>query len=166
MSDLRRQKRKAVRESKKNLTSTKIEDNLAIALDAYLKDEIYFKKQIELCDELELEYPKNAKTGYELPLFNKNPITNEIEIHVKSAELFTAYQVSESLINSMLGMDDKSDEYNFLIIFLKAMDKDPAFAKYLHDLAKIGEEKQKEFIQMLVDNIEEIKEKINKIFAE
>jgi hypothetical protein len=168
MSDLRRQKRKAIRESKKNLTTTKIEDDLAIALDAYLKDEVYFKKQIELCDELELEYPKNAKNGYELPLFNKNPITNEIEIHIKSTELFTSYQVSYALIqvlNTLTenGVSSDTTDYNIILSFLHAINKDVEFAKYLYDLIKIGDEKGKLIDAIIRDNYKELYDKISVI---
>jgi hypothetical protein len=166
MSELRRQKRRAIRESKRNLTTTKIDNGLAILLDAYLKDKNYFKKQVELCKKLNLEYPKNAKTGYELPLFNKNPITNEIEIHAKSAELFTAYQLIQKLADSTVGMDDEDDEYRTILMFISAIDLDVSFAIYLYDLMRIGEEKQKPFTNIIMDNNEEINKKISKIFAD
>lgn len=166
MSDLRRQKRKAIREGRKNLTDTKIEDNLAAALDGYLKSPRYFEKQLDLCYKLKLDYPPKAKSGYELPLFNKNPITNEIEIHAKSAELFAAYQLTELLVDSTIGMDDESSDYLSIAMFLGVIDLSPEFAVYLHDLLKIGEEKGKNLGNVIVDNIEEINEKITKIVAQ
>jgi len=166
MSDLRRQKRKAIRESKKNLTTTKIDDNLAIILDAYLMDERYFQKQLDLCYELKMDYPPKAKSGYELPLFNKNPITNEIEIHNKSAELFIAYQVTQQLAESAIGLDDESDDYKSILLFLTAIDRDPLFATYIYNLMQIGDEKGKEFSEVINDNQEEIIKKFNTIFVD
>ena len=152
MSDQRRQKRKAVRESKKNLTGTKIDDNLAMVLDRYLTDEEYFEKQLDLCYELKLDYPKKAKSGYELPLFNKNPITNEIEIHDKSYDLFAAFQVREALIMSMIGLDSDDIGFMYLAAFLQVMDEDPEFTKYLIELVRVATEKGKPIDQALMDD--------------
>jgi len=161
MSDFRRQKRKAIRESKDNFTNTKIEDNLAVALDGYLRDDKYFKKQLDICFELKMDYPKDAKTGYELPLFNKNPITNEIEIHAKSADLFTAYQLTQRLADSTVGLDDKSKEYESILVYLFAIDTDPLFATYLHELMQVGKEKNKDFSEVVADNLEDISKRID-----
>jgi len=165
MSEFRRQKRRAIREGKKNLTTTKIDDNLAAALDGYLTNKHWFLKQLDLCDELGLEFPKKAKTGYELPLFNKNPLTNEIEIHAKSAELFTAYQLTIFLADGAVGLDDESEEYLLLAVFLGAIDRSPSFATYLSDLINIGKEKGKDPFDVIVDNIEEIDKKLQEIVA-
>ena len=165
MSDLRRQKRKAVRESKKNLTGTKIDDNLAIALDDYLKNPIWFEKQLDLCYELKLDYPPEAKSGYELPLFNKNPITNEIEIHSKSAELFIAFQLIQNLAESTIGMDDASEEFKLIEEFIGLINLSSEFAGYLHGLLKTGEEKEKSFTEVLNDNSEEIHIRIKNIVS-
>jgi len=164
-SDLRRQKRKAIRESKANKTSTKIEAHLAVKLEQYMLNEHYFKKQIELCEELGLEYPKNAKTGAELPLFNKNPITNEIEIHSESVDLFTAFQVEESLIDSLIGLQDvEGEDYQLTIVLISAIHEDPSFALYLRDLAITGESKEKSLLEMLHLRYEEVLDKLERIF--
>ena len=165
MSDMRRQKRKAIREGKANLTSTKIDDNMASALNGYLTNEHYFQKQLDLCYELKMDYPPKAKSGYELPLFNKNPINNDIEIHAKSAELFAAYQLTILLADSAVGMDDESEEYMMISLFLGAIDHSPEFAMYLHDLIQTGKEKEKDPNTVFLDNITEIEEKLKEIVA-
>jgi len=168
MSDLRRQRRKAIRESQKaeNKTPTKIDDGLAAMLHEYLQDERYFKKQLELCKELNLDYPQNAKTGYELPLFNKNPLTNEIEIHARSADLFTAYQLLQMLVDKAIGLDDESEEYKALEVFMVAIDRSVDFALYLHNLFTIAQEKNKAFEDVFTDNEVEILIKLDEIFVE
>ena len=160
MSDLRRQKRKAVREAKKNQTGTKIDDELAVMLDRYLTDPEYFIKQKELCKELELDYPKDAKSGYELPLFNKNPITNEIEIHTESTSLLTTFQIRETLITTLIGRDTDDPEVTFVSAFIKVMDEDPEFTEYLIALVDTATEKGKSVEQALMDNIDDIGNKL------
>jgi len=163
MSDTRRQKRKAIRESKKNLTTTKIDDSLAELLDGFLTDESWFIKQKELCDKLELEIPKGLENGYGLPIFNKNPITNEIEMHADAMDLFTAYQLSMGLASSMVGLDDESEEFNFLHDILVFIYWDPSFGIYLKDLFDTAEEKRKSIHNVFHDNDKEITERINTI---
>lgn len=166
MSDLRRQKRKAIRESKKNKSTTKINEDLAIVLDAYLNDANWFIKQKNLCDELGMEYPKNATSGHMLPLFNKNPITNDIEIHTESITLFTSYQLVQQLASMTLGMDDDSSEYIFTEMLIGVINYDPKFGGYLYDLMATGKEKGKAFEKVVKDNEEEITEKMEGILIE
>ena len=166
MSDMRRQKRKAVRESKRNLTTTKIDDDLAIALDGFLKDALWFPLQIKLCEKLNLEFPPNAKSGYELPIFNKHPITNVLEIHSSAVELFTSYQIFTKLSVLTVGMDTEDEEYKLISIFMGLILKAPSFGIYLHNLFTTSASKEKSFAQTFLDNEEEINERMQRIIAQ
>jgi len=160
-SEQRRQKRKAIREAKKNLTKTTIEDNLAYVLDKFLTDEHFFKHIKSLCDDLELEYPKDAKTGYEMPIFNKNPLTNDIEIHTSAVELFEAFQTANNLVDFATTLDADSDDYKFIVLFITVIYKDPSFGTYLRSL--YNPEKGSDNMQLMINNMEEIKNKLMNI---
>ena len=170
MSDLRRQKRKAVRESKKNFTGTKISDMLATSLDAYLTDQLWFDKQLDLCYELKMDYPPDAKSGYELPLFNKNPITNEIEIHDKSADLFASYQVFSLIVDGIsridLDLPGGQDTYDYMSALAAGIITSPEFGLWFHELHITHAQKEKDPDTILIDNAEEIESRLLAIFDE
>jgi len=152
MSELRRQKRKAVRESKKNKTNTVISDDLGNVLDEFLTDSIYFKRLKELCEDLELEYPENAKSGYELPIFNKNPITNELEIHSVAIRLFTAFQIREALIDSIIGLDTEDETAIYITALIAAMDRSSEVSDFAVEAINIAHEKGQPLVEALLAN--------------
>jgi hypothetical protein len=161
MGEQRRIKRRTKREAKKLKTKSKIEDNLAYVLDLFLKDEHFFQHAKSICDELGLDYPKDADNGYKLPIFNKNPINAQIEIRNDFLNLFEAFQVADNLVESAVGLDNESDEYKFLEVLISAIYKDPKFGSYLKSL--YSEERPDRNIFEFYN--EEISEKLLKIFA-
>ena len=165
MGDARRQKRKAIKEAKENITSTKIEDNMAIAIDAFLKSELYLPKMIELCDELKLERPKKVKSGYELPIFNKNPFNNKIEMHDKAMDLFTKFQFIHNL--NTLVTEENLELFEFVSLLATAMYEDNDFGDVILNLIYTSKEKGKDPSHMLIDNSDliqtELEKSINKI---
>lgn len=164
MGEERRLKRAASRESVKNKTTTKIEDGLAILLEAFLTDEIYFKKQINICEKLGMSYPKNAVTGHELPIFNKNPITNNIEMHEDAITLFATFQIRETLIESLMGEEDDSSSTKTTQALISMLDNNNEFSVFLMELRQAAINKDKPLGQTLEDNEELIVSKMREIY--